>query len=433
MRRALKGQVLILVALLLPLLIAIAGVSISLGYVYFKQTQLQNGTDATALAGAQLAQNGQAVSPAAAYVARDDPGAVGTLQSNPMQQTVTAIGSQTVSGTFLALLGYPTFHLRTRAAAQWGAGPAFAYAVFQGTTNPQIALTFNGQDIITGSVHANDNIVLNGGNTITQAVTAHDTIQVNGRQTQIGSLAAHQPIIPLPRWPMSALARPAQATAAASLIINGNDRTITGNWIVNGPIIINGSGNTIIGSLQSLTTAGITINGNDTTIQGSLFALDGGSIAINGGSTMVTGSIEVQGSGGIAYNGGTTIEGSTILSNSGSASHNIAVNGQVTTGPLLAYGGSIALNGDDVTRTGSGIVVAAFSNSAGAAANITVNGNIAAYGTLYAADGTLTLNGHDTITGAAVARYVTLNGTNSVTWNAQAIRNTPSSGVVLVQ
>ncbi|MBE8955450.1 MAG: pilus assembly protein [Quinella sp. 2Q5] len=48
-----RGQVLVLYALLIPLLIMCLGVGLDLGWYYLKVSRLQNAADAAALAGAR--------------------------------------------------------------------------------------------------------------------------------------------------------------------------------------------------------------------------------------------------------------------------------------------------------------------------------------------------------------------------------------------
>ena len=113
--------------------------------------------DAAALAGAQEMPTPDSKAPGdqATLVTQDDSAATHVVvktQSQP-PNTVLATAQAQVPGTFAALFGVKTFTVRARAVASYGAGPAFDYAVFQGTSNPRNPLIFNGGDTVnaTGS------------------------------------------------------------------------------------------------------------------------------------------------------------------------------------------------------------------------------------------------------------------------------------------
>ncbi|MHB1956960.1 MAG: pilus assembly protein TadG-related protein, partial [Sulfobacillus sp.] len=68
------GQVLPLVAIALPVLVGMTGVSLTVGTLYFAQAKLQNAVDAAALAGAQEMTTADATAPGdqARLITQDD-------------------------------------------------------------------------------------------------------------------------------------------------------------------------------------------------------------------------------------------------------------------------------------------------------------------------------------------------------------------------
>lgn len=138
-----RGQVLPLITVALPLMIGLAGLSLTVGTVYFEQEKLQNAVDAAALAGAQEMNTADPSAPGdqASLVTQDDARAthvVVKIQTTP-PHTVRAQAQAQVPGTFAALFGIKTFTVTVtvQAVASYGAGQPFDYAVFQG--DPQAA------------------------------------------------------------------------------------------------------------------------------------------------------------------------------------------------------------------------------------------------------------------------------------------------------
>ncbi|MCY0899853.1 MAG: pilus assembly protein TadG-related protein [Firmicutes bacterium] len=433
--RARHGQVLPLVALGLPLIIGMAGLSITIGSLYLSETRLQNAVDAAALAGAQemAAGDANAVASQSALITQNDPAAANptvTAENTPFD-TVVASATATIPGSFAALFGHKTFTLTARAVAQYGPGPAFDYAVFQGSTSTSSPLTFNGGDTVTGSIHSNGNIDLTGSVSISGAVNAAGTIKETGNDST-GPLEPNQSVVAMPKWDVPAPPTVESASTTSSITLNGN-QTLQGNWIVTGSVTINGSNNVIDGTIETTNGASINVNGASNVITGSLIALGGGNIAIGGDNT-VDGSVVASGGGSITYGGNDTIEGTTEIDNTTSSNATITLNGSIVAkGPVLAQGGSISLNGNDQADNGAGLVIAALANSQGVGGDITVNGGVSCTGVLYAPNGTIVFNGGDAVSGAVVADYVTANGSVSIAWNAQTLTNLPSAGVALIQ
>ncbi|MCY0878476.1 MAG: pilus assembly protein TadG-related protein [Firmicutes bacterium] len=434
--RGRQGQVLPLIALGLPVIIGMAGLSITVGTIYLSETRLQNAVDAAALAGAQemALGNASAVASQASLVTENDPAATSATVTaeTTLFDTVVASATATIPGSFASLFGHKTFTLHAQAVAQYGPGTAFDYAVFQGSTSSSSPLRFNGSDTVEGNVHSNGDIVLNGSVNISGVVNAAGTITETGNDST-GPLEPHQAVLAMPSWDVPAPPTVESASTTSSITLNGN-QTLQGNWIVTGSVTVNGSSNVIDGTIEAIDGASIVINGSDTVVTGSLITLDGGSITLNGGSNTVEGSVIASGGGSITYGGNDTIDGTTEIDNTTMGTAAITLDGGVVAnGPVLVKGGSVTLNGNDQADNGAGLVVAAFANSQGEGGDITLNGGISCTGVLYAPDGTIVLNGNDTISGAVVADYLTINGSNAISWNAQTLTNLPSAGVALVQ
>ncbi len=276
--RARRGQSLVIVLLILPLLIGVAALAVSVATWYNAQARLQNAVDAAALAGAQAVSQGDVNAPGnqASWVTRNDPSAqdvsVALLPHTPF--TVQAQATVMVSGTFAALFGEWTVPVTATARASYGPYGPFVYAVFQaasGTTDAP--LTFNGDDDITpygntlsaANVHSNDGVILNGNVTIQGACTAAGSITNNGSATCTQGLVPHSSLLPLPTWTSQALTQQATTTYGTpnnptGLTVNGAT-TVSGNWLVYGSVTLNGD----ITGPGSVTAIGgsITVNGSD--------------------------------------------------------------------------------------------------------------------------------------------------------------------------
>ncbi|MHB1956959.1 MAG: TadG family pilus assembly protein [Sulfobacillus sp.] len=83
--------------------------------------------------------------------------------------TVLARATATVPGTFAALFGYKTFTIHAQAVAQYGSGPAFDYAIFQGASS---GLSVTGSQTVDGSVHSNGALSFGGSSSVAGVCTA---------------------------------------------------------------------------------------------------------------------------------------------------------------------------------------------------------------------------------------------------------------------
>ncbi len=381
-----RGQALPLLVLMLPLVVGVAGLSVTVGTVYTAQAKLQNAVDAAALAGAQEMAQQTATSPAnqSSIITGNDPIAANpsvSITTSSVGPAVLATAQVMVPGTFAALFGHQTFTVRARAEAVYGAGQAFNYAVFQGDPNPaDQELVLNGNDKVTGdngvaaSVHSNNDLLLNGHVGVSGSCGGNPSVTLNGNSSCDGGLINNAPEIPMPDW------TPSQTESSNATVVgsasNPTGFTVSGDGTASGNYLIYGN---------------LTINGNSQ-VNGHFVVIDG----------------------------------------------NIVINGDATvTGSLVDYGGSITLNGNVTQTSGTGLAIAAFSANgrptSGTAGSITLNGHVTVNSLLYAPDNNITLNGDIRVNGAVVGYHDTLNGNVGVTYSGSEVAAAPVQQVALIQ
>jgi hypothetical protein len=327
-----QGQVLPLIAIALPLLIGLAGLSLTVGTVYFGQAKLQNAVDAAALAGAQEMNTGDAKAPGdqASLVTQDDSAAthivLKTLTNPP--HTVMATAQAQVPGTFAALFGIHHFTVKAQARAAYGAGAPFNYAVFQGDPHAgDPPLRIHGANIIapimgTGGadVHSNDNVKLDGATIVQGACSAVGTVTVNGAGSCSQGQTSGASTIAMPNWSTSTLVQNATQVIGSpqnpqGYTFNGAAQ-FQGRWVVFGNVKISGA-----------------ING-----PGSIVAI-GGSITIEGAASFGT----TQGQG-VCF-------AALPPASSPQTPENITIQGAHSmTGVLYAPTGTITLGGADIIQ-----------------------------------------------------------------------------------
>ena len=209
-RKAQRGQSLLVVALMLPVLLGMAAVGVTVGSVYFAKTQLQNAVDAAALAGAhqQAAHPSASLSSQAALITADDPhstsGTVANVPGQPMLVRATAYES--VPAGLAGLFGIRQFTVGATAVACHGPGPAFDWAIFQGS--PSQTLTFKyGSNTVNGGVHSNQNTVVDRqAQEVTGTLSATGTLTPDPPESSsvsntVGSWVAGARLSPCPPGP----------------------------------------------------------------------------------------------------------------------------------------------------------------------------------------------------------------------------------------
>lgn len=389
-----EGQSLVIVALMLPLLIGMAGAGVTVGTVYYSQAQLQNAVDAAALAGAKAmsAQDSGAPQDQSSIITSNDPGAtsVSVSVSPSNAHLVVATATAQVPGGFASLFGHRIFTITAKASALASPGDAFNYAVFQGDTNPSgPPLLLNGNPTIlsangapTAAVHSNNKLELNGNVTVEGSCGGDPSVSVGGNSDCTGGIIQPAAQVPMPQW------TPAEVSPSSATTVGSSSNPIgmeigdnsSGNYIVYGNLTIDGNA---------------TVNGHF-----------------------------------LVYNGNIIVTGNASI-----------------TGSMVTFGGGILLNGN-VTQSGGGsLALAAFTSNDSLSSEATspgsynppypgaieLNGNINVSSVLYAPDSYIDLNGNITVDGAAVGYTVALNGNVSVVEPTTVSSVVPVQQVTLVQ
>lgn len=397
MLRRRKGQALVLVALMLPLLLGMAGAGVTVGTVYYSQAKLQNAVDAAALAGgrALFSQgNASAANGQTAIVTQNDPNAnnvsVAVSPSNP--NIVVASANVSAPGSFASLFGHPTFLVKAKAAAEVGPGAAFNYAIFQGDTHASDpALTLSGTDTVTSGtnqnnadVHSNNNLNLTGSVNVAGSCGANPTVTLTGKSNCAAGVIQSAPEISMPKWTPREVS-PQNATTVGSPT-NPVGMTITGSSSSSGNYIVYGN---------------LTIDANSNVT---------GHYLVEDGNIIIHGNSEVAGS-------------------------------------LVTFGGGIRLSGK-ITQSGGGyLALAAFTKngtvSPDATAHMTGNsptpgaiilaGNVTINSAIYAPDSYILATGTDTINGSVVGYRVNLKSHVNVLDNPAANSALPVQQVTLIQ
>lgn len=165
-----EGQSLVLVAVMGISLLGFAGLGVSVATIDLVKSGLQNAVDAAALAGAQVASVGGSASSESTLITQNDSGAKGSVSVDPNNPShIDATATKVISGGFAALFGFPTFTISAQSVAKYWPGAPFQYAVFQGSTNQNQPLTFNGNDAVQyvgGSSGGSANVYSNGDTTV---------------------------------------------------------------------------------------------------------------------------------------------------------------------------------------------------------------------------------------------------------------------------
>ncbi len=396
-RKRIEGQSLVLVALMLPLLMGMAGLGVTVGTVYYGQAQLQNAVDAAAVAGAKaLSTAGDPNAPQdqTPIVSENDARAhnVSVVQSSTNPNLVIASAAATLPGTFAALAGHNTFTVQAQAEALVSPGQPFDYTVFQGDPNQSDpALLLNGNSSVSSStggdtadIHSNNDLKLNGNIAVAGSCGGDPAVIQVGNTSCAGGVIQPAPQIAMPQWTPSE-ASPANAT--------------------------------VLGSPQNL--VGMTVQG-DTSTSGNYIVY--GNMIIDGNST-VSGHYLVE-------DGNIIIEGNANI-----------------TGSLVTFGGGISLNGNVSQSSGGALALAAFTSNGQIASDATnpspgnsptpgsidLNGNISVNSILYAPDSYIDLNGNVSVNGGVVGYMDVLSGNVAITGNHSDLSAIPVQQVSLIQ
>jgi len=304
------GFVVILAALLLAVLISMAGIATDVGYARYMKRQMQKAADAGAIGGASevtctscnvttaaqndTAQNGitNGTNGVTVTVTQGPSLPAGVNYKESSSYCVQVTVSQAVPTFFMRVFNYSSINVGATATACQRSGPNCIYALDPSATN---AILVNGSmnlDFACGMVvdsNASQALLNNGSSTITAS-----TIGVVGGYLNNGSGT----ISPTPVTGIKPASNPLASLSAPTVgACNYNNETINGSGnftltpgVYCGGITINGSANVTFTSGDYILTGGtgLTINGTNTVTGNGVMFYNGGtgSITINGGNTV---------------------------------------------------------------------------------------------------------------------------------------------------
>lgn len=275
------GQVLVLFALLMVVLMGFAALTIDVGMAYATKAKLQNAADAAALAGAQdLPNAGTAKNIAVDFagknglkatqngVKKDGDTVTATTPYNGDSTKIEVVCTRTVQYTFARFLGFTQSDVTARAVANKVANlpSAFTgYAIFSESATTPLYVGKAGQSKCIGAIHTNNTLNLGKHLDVTR-VEASSGITQTGSNT-IGSSDDHAPNITIPTDFKTALL--AQVTSAPkkyteNKTFGGNGLDLSQSVYVQGDVTI--TGNNLTGKGFIYATGNITISGNNTQI-----------------------------------------------------------------------------------------------------------------------------------------------------------------------
>lgn len=368
-----NGQVIVLAALLMVVLMGFAALAIDVGMVAFTKGKLQNAADAAALAGAhELPNEGKAKTEAIKYAELNGVEKINTTATTPYKydtnkedpNRIEVVCTKIVQYSFARVLGFDNVEISARAVALKGGtvgGPAFDHAIFSG--NPNYVLNLSGNSEITGSVHSNYKINMSGNSDVNGSVKCVSDFTMSGNtkitgtcqaakitrsgNTSIGkTVESPAPVIAMAE-DFSDLIK--SAADAAGIMQNGN-MTISGNKTINTPIYIKGdlriSGNSTLDFTSPIYVDGdITISGNFTYPGSCIFAT--GNIVMSGNNNAPNSKVLIY-----SKNGNITISGNAqpngvVFAPKG----NISISGNAIHGRVI--GDTVTLNGNYSVTSGA--------------------------------------------------------------------------------
>jgi hypothetical protein len=163
-----KGQVLVMAALVMLVLVAAIGLAIDLGRVFVARAQLVRAVDAAALAGTlELPNLTTAEAKVRAYMAANEPSAQIDVPISPADRQIEVNGSKTIPMFFIKVLGISSVQVTAHATAGFGvlavdtvmaidATGSMAGSKITDAKNAAISFT---NTLLTGSVASSDTLV----------------------------------------------------------------------------------------------------------------------------------------------------------------------------------------------------------------------------------------------------------------------------------
>lgn len=261
-----KGQILVLFALLLAVMLACVGIVVDVGYFYVQKQKMQNGVDASALGGVQvIIDNQRDVVNIAKEVAEKN----GLVMQNvtvtlPTTNTIKVDYFQNFAPFFLQNFGLKSIKLEATATAQATVKTSqqssiFNYVLFTGNRSKNLNIVANNH-VVDGPVHINGDFFLLGSNH-----SFNDRLEVTGSYFSLGLFNRfHQvirsaPYIDLPSFDANDYRR------RATRIINSSTLLITNLVEVNGILFVDGNvtilGDKLRGRGTIVATGNILISG----------------------------------------------------------------------------------------------------------------------------------------------------------------------------
>jgi cytoskeletal protein CcmA (bactofilin family) len=333
-----NGQIVVLMALLIPVIFGFIALSIDLGYFVFQKDRMQHAVDLSALGAIQKT----GINPVEVIATAIDLSEKNGIQKNELTinhpyaadiNKLELIATRNVEFYFLPFIGIDSQVITVNAVAErkqktiiQTTSTTFDYAVFSGSSSSTMTMRGNGTTV-TGNIHSNDSIrIMGNDHVINGNVTAKNGVQ-SFNTTVKGLINQTAPIVPMVQVDFNAYQALATKTYPTNTIFSNMD--ISGVWMVNGNCQINGG--LVTGKGILLVNGDLQISGN-----GLQYLTSDNQLAI-----YVKGNVQITATG-------TNIKGTLYAPN---GNIRIAGSGNTFYGALIAN--SIEWAGADVTINGS--------------------------------------------------------------------------------
>lgn len=258
------GQILVLFALLLVVMLASVGLVVDVGYFYVEKQRMQNSVDASALGGAQVIHETQNN---VDKIAKDIAEKNGLIRSkvlvslNTSKNTVKVDYSQHFQPLFLHIFGVDSLEIRATATAKATQKPSvFEYVLFLGDRSKNFNIHGNNH-VVDGPVHINGDMHLLGNNN-----TFNDRLEIVGSLVGLGlhnvykQLIRPSPYKEMPVFDINDYREKATKIYNSSTIFFSNLLELDGVVFVDGNVTI--LGNKFKGNGTIVATGSIFISGN---------------------------------------------------------------------------------------------------------------------------------------------------------------------------
>lgn len=335
-----EGQVLVLFALMLVVLLGIAALVIDAGMLHLTKSKMQIAADAAALAGAQdLPNSTSAINTAKDFSELNGAAKITTFVTTPYKgdsYKIEVVCTKNVQYSFARVLGLSDADVSARAVAQKIFLPG-GYAIFSGG-DAELILNGGGIDIV-GAVHTNGNFKADGENiTVSNTVEAVGTITVDDEEG-IPNQEEHADEIALDDYVESIGLDPELVSSElATATTSSGDKEITSNpsknLYVKGKVEIKTNGLHITKSI--IADGDIYIDAENLILDCPVIYSKNGKIEIKKGNVTIN---------GILYSPNSEI----IVNNSGNP---VTVNGRIVADFVRLNGPGITV--DSSSATGSG-------------------------------------------------------------------------------